>query len=113
MNRLPAIQQRVQGALRRNADLLYRHQPVWSDGSSPRISVEEADPRGRDYARAVTQAPDLVKQDIRFIRYHPDDTPPGEGAACAFDGGRLELRHWGQVNDFAGTALGVAVWEAP
>lgn len=113
MTCMDAIRSRVQGALRRNADLLYPHQPAWSDGTAPRIGVQEADPRARAYAHAVTQAPELAGRDVRFITYHPDDPPPGEGATCDFDGGRLQLRHWGQVNDFDGTALGVAVWDLP
>lgn len=110
MSRLPAFRNLVQRQERANADVLYPHRPTWSDGTSPRIEVEEADPRSRAYARAVQAAPDLAQGDVRFVTYHPDDAPPGEWATCPFGGGLLTLRHWGQVDEYDGTALGVAVW---
>lgn len=95
-----------------NADLLYPHRPTWSDGARPRCDVEEADPHSQAYARAVLSAPDLAARDVRFLTYHQGDVPPGEGASCPFDGGQLTLRHWGQVDEYDGTALGICVWEA-
>jgi hypothetical protein len=93
-----------------NADLLYPYQEIWSDGAAPHIDVEEADPRSKAYARAIARTPDLVQSDVRFVTYQPGATPPREGSTCAFDGGRLTLLHWGQVDEYDGTALGVAVW---
>lgn len=110
MTRLPRLRDLVTRQERANADLLYPHRPTWTDGSSARVDVEEADPRSRAYARAVQTAPDLAQQDVRFLTYHPDDTPPAEGSECAWDGGTLTLRHWGQVDEYDGTALGICVW---
>lgn len=111
MSRLQQFRALTTAQERRYADVLYPYQPTWSGGTQPRIDVEEADPRSRTYARAVQAMPDLAQRDVRFITYHPDDTPPPELATCPFDGGRLTLRHWGQVDEYDGTALGIAVWE--
>lgn len=110
MSRLPALRALTTRLELANADLLYPHQPLWTDGASPHIDVEEADPRSRAYARAVASVPDLAQSDVRFVTYRPGDEPPGSGATCGFDGGTLTLMHWGQVDEYDGTSLGVAVW---
>lgn len=110
MTRLDSYRALVISQERANADLLYPHQPTWSDGTTALVDVQEADPKSRAYARALQVAPDLAQRDVRFLTYRPGDTPPMERASCSFDGGRLTLHHWGQVDEYDGTALGICVW---
>lgn len=110
MSRLPGFRALTTRLELTNADLLYPHQPVWSDGTQPHIDVEEADPRSRAYARAVASVPDLAQSDVRFVTYQPGDVPPDTLATCEFQGGTLTLMHWGQVDEYDDTSLGVAVW---
>ncbi|MFK7601885.1 hypothetical protein ACI3L1_06700 [Deinococcus sp. SM5_A1] len=80
-------------------------------GVSFRGDVWAADPRGRAYAQAVQQMPTLAAQDVRFLTVRPGDEPPGEGATIPFDGGRLTLHFWAQVDAISGAAIGACTWQ--
>lgn len=110
--RLLAIRERATEALRRNADVLYRHSATWSDGSSCRFSVKDAARvKPDEVARlsAFAGSNGLLFQDLRVLTVHPDDVPPGEGASLNWDGGTLEVLSWSQVSDFTGQAKGTCV----
>ncbi|GGO22172.1 hypothetical protein [Deinococcus humi] len=107
MNRLPGLQATAQRLLNQNADLLYRHTDTWSDGTSCRFSVQDPNQtdQGTRLAQRLTGVPDVL--DVRLLKTHPADPPPGEGASLTWDGGTLTLVNWGQVSDFTGLAVGV------
>lgn len=107
MSALEDLRADARAALLENADVLYRHTLVWSDGTSCRASVQ--DPNRTDagvrLAQRLTGTPDTL--DIRLLRVHVDHEPPGTGATTTWDGGLLTLVDWTQSSDFTGTAVGV------
>ena len=107
MSALVAIRQRVRASLTARAELLYRHQAEWSDGTNPRFSVRDPNrtDQGARLAQRLSGTPDVL--DVRLLTCHPDDEPPGEGASLPWDGGTLTLVSWGQPSDFSGQAVGV------
>ena len=108
MSRVDQVRESVQAAQRANADLLYRHTLVWSDGTSCRASVQDLNrtSTARRLASAFSTDVPLVT-DARILRVHPDDPLPGEGATTPWDGGSLLLDTWTQRSDFTGQALGL------
>lgn len=85
----------------------FRHTDTWSDGTSCRFSVQDpsATDQGTRLAQRLTGTVEVL--DVRLVKTHPADPPPGEGASLPWDGGTLTLVSWGQVSDFTGQAVGV------
>jgi hypothetical protein len=107
MGRLEDFQALAQGALRDNADLVYRHTDTWSDGTRCRYSVTDPNrtDAGAKLAQRLTGTPDVL--DVRFLKVHPDDPKPGTRATLPWDGGTLTLEDWSQVSEFTGQATGI------
>lgn len=96
----------VQGDAESNA-VRFRHTATWSDGTDCRFSVQDPSKTdaGTKLAQRLTGVPDVL--DVRLLKAHPADPPPGEGASLPWDGGTLTLVGWSQVSDFTGQAVGV------
>ena len=120
-SRLPTIHQRVTDALRRNADVIYRHQGVFTKTQNGtlreypcRFSVRDpvkADRNTIAAADTFARAEQVVFTDVRLLKVHPDDKRPPEGSVLTtpWDGGRLEVRRWSQPSDFTGQAVGLCL----
>ncbi|GGB64477.1 hypothetical protein [Deinococcus soli (ex Cha et al. 2016)] len=123
MSRVDAIRARAQSRLRANADVLYRHQGVFTHTQngrqreySCRFSVEDPVKANRDQiaaAQAFAAGESVGFRDVRELQVHPDDPRPPEGAVlttpASWDGGRLEVRSWSQDDDFTGQAVGFCI----
>lgn len=121
MTRLDAVRDRAQGALRRNANLIYRHTGTFRLKSSEwtcRFSVRDpskvkADELARLQLFASTQGPGVTYRDLRTLRVHPDDTLPFPGATIPWDDGTLHVLEWSQASDFTGVRVGTCVLRRP
>lgn len=121
MTRLDALRDRAQGALRRSAELIYRHQGVFTKVQNGReqqyacrFSVKDPLKLNRDTigrVEAFAQAENAAFTDIRVLKVHPDDLRPPQGAALsdAWDGGQLVIRAWSQPSDLTDQAMGLCL----
>lgn len=118
--RLPAIRERVENALRRNADVIYRHTGTftlrgvyrWECRFSVR-DVQKLKPDEVTKLRIYADVNNLVYTDLRRLTIHPDDTVPYPGAVIDWDDGVLEVLEWSQESDFSGQRVGTAVLRRP
>jgi len=110
-----AIRDQARSELRANAGLAYPEnwddgvtaRAAWSDGTVCRCSIRDPNKTDAGYklAQRLTGVPEV--QDIRLLRVHLDDEPPGVGATLDFDSGSVKLLFWSQVSDYTGQAVGV------
>ena len=118
-SRLPAIRQRATDALRRNADVIYRHQGVFTLSSHEwpcRFSVRDPQKLKADEVaklRMFADSRNLAYTDLRQLKVHPDDTVPFPGATLPWDDGVLEVLEWSQASDFTGQRVGTCVLRRP
>lgn len=103
MGRLENLRNLAVTQLRRNADVLYRHEAEWSDGTTCRYSVK--DPQKLDTATARALRNDPAYDRPRLVTVHPDDEKPGTGATVEHEGRTLHLVVWTDVSDFTGQAV--------
>jgi hypothetical protein len=100
MGRLEDFQALAQGALRDNADLVYRHTATWSDGTYCRMSVERLDP-----AKLATSP---MTASLLKVRMHPDDPRPAPGSTTTYLGFMLSLGALSDPSDFTRQTSSVA-----
>jgi len=106
LGKIQAAVGKVQGNQELN-EVRFRHTGTWSDGTTCRFSVQDPNPHGRWSTPRAAPDRHARRADVRVLRVHPQDLPPGEGAALAWDGGTVTLVSWSQVSDFTGQAVGV------
>ncbi|MBZ9715278.1 hypothetical protein [Deinococcus multiflagellatus] len=99
-------------AIRRNASLMFRHEGTFEHTQGSRttlypctFSVKDPVEGSRDEvaaAQAFATAEDVPFRDIRILTVDPTVTRPPKGSFLQerWDGGRLEVRSWGQRDDF-------------
>lgn len=68
--------------------------------------------RTTTYIQAVTQLPDLVHRDVRFMVVAPGEVGPVVGAVLPFDGGQLTVRAYQTADPLSGEAIIICHWEA-
>lgn len=105
-----AVSRAMLRALRTNAAFFYRHEATWSGGTTCRFSVVDPSPVNVAQVQAAVAAEGKPLEDARVLTVHVDDAPPKRGEFILWEDGRLEVIGYGQVSDFTGTALGVAVF---
>ncbi|EYB67024.1 hypothetical protein DEIPH_ctg052orf0019 [Deinococcus phoenicis] len=105
-----AIQAQFQAGFSEQAGFFYPYPLTPTPGIPFRGNVWAADVRGSAYARAVQQMPTLAAQDVRFLTVAPGEDPPGERAIIPFDGGRLTLHFWAQLDPMSGEAIAACSW---
>ncbi|WP_407538880.1 hypothetical protein Q0M94_11940 [Deinococcus radiomollis] len=107
MSDLELLRSMSQELFHQEADLLYPHSSVWSDGTDCRYGIQ--DPNRTDagvrLAQRLTGTPDVL--DVRLLRVHPDAPKPGTRATIPWDGGTLTLEDWSQVSEITIQATGV------
>jgi len=100
MTRLDRYRAQAQRQLTKYADVLYRHEATWSDGTSARFSVQDPT-KGKD-VRSYALSPDSAS--LRVVRFHPEDPVPAEGAQTPWETGLLIRAQKSDTSDFTGTA---------
>jgi len=99
LDQVKAAVQQVQGNEELNA-LRFRHEAIWSDGTSARFSVQDPT-KGKD-VRAASTDPEAAS--LRVLRIHPADTSPAVGSHTLWETGTLYLGPRADASDFTGQA---------
>ncbi|MGY2892482.1 hypothetical protein [Deinococcus sp. UYEF24] len=111
MTRLEQYRALAQGQLKANADLLYRHEATWSDGTNCRFSVQDPNKVDGSLARSLRSRPDAP--DLRVLRLPPGSVHPALAASIPWEDGVLFVEHYAQTSDFTGTTPGICRLVSP
>jgi len=105
MSRLDRYRAQAQRQLTKYADVLYRHEATWSDGTSARFSVQDPNKVDGALNRSLRSRPDAP--DVRVLRLPFDGPRPALAASIPWEDGVLFIEHYAQTGDFTETAAGV------
>ncbi len=111
VTRLSQYQALAQKALKQNADLVYRHDTIWSDGTGCRFSVQDPNKVDTALNRSLRTRPDAA--DVRVLRVHPDSPCPELAAFIPWEAGMLFVERYAQTSDFTGKPTGICRFVDP